>query len=98
MRRVFSSLRPLLNKLHFGSLCNVTALVFNVATLQRHDVSTSRRQFDPFPGTSRRQFDPSLERRDVSSQRRDVRLALLWNVATLAFNVATLVLHFSGTS
>ena len=69
-----------------GLLCNVTTLVFNVATLQRHDVSTSRRQ-----------FDPPLECRDVDFQRHDVGFELLWNIATLIFttlwNVATLDLN-----
>ena len=47
---------------------------------------------------SRRQFDPSLEHRDVGSQRRVVGSDPLWNIAMLAFNVATLVFHLSGTS
>ena len=70
-----------------GFLCHVAMLAFNVATSQRRDVSTSRRQ-----------FDPPLERRDVGSQRRDVGLDLLWNVATVDPNVATSFLYSSGTS
>ena len=48
---------------------------------------TSRRWIS----TSRRQFDPSLKRRNVD-------FTLLCNVATLDFNVATLVWNPTGTS
>ena len=86
-------------------LCNVATLALNVATLQRRDVSTSQHQFDPSlerrdVGFQRRdvELDTSLERRDVRSQRRDVGFEPLWNVATLDFNVAMLVLHLFGMS
>ena len=81
-RGVFFYLSPLLNILHFG-----LSLSRHNVGFQRHDVSTSRRQ-----------FDPPLERCDVGSQRRDVGLDLLWNVATLDPNVATSFLYSSGTS
>ena len=72
----------------FRSLpCNVATLRSNVATFQRHNVSTSRRQ-----------FYPSLERRGVDTQRRDVDFECLWNVATWNSNVATLIFKPSGTS
>ena len=52
----------LLNVQIFGSLlCKVATLDLNVATFQRRDVSTSQRQ-----------FYPSLERRDMRFERRDV--------------------------
>ena len=83
-----------------GLLCNVVTLALNVATLQRRDVSTSRRQFDPSlecrdVRSQHRDvgLDTSLQRRDVRSQRRDFGFEPLWNVATLDINVATLVLH-----
>ena len=63
-------------------LCNAATLALNVATLQRRDVSKLRRQ-----------FYPPLERRDVRFQRCDVDFELLWNVATLISNVATLIFY-----
>ena len=53
--------------------------------------------FWAFFGTYRRWLSKSRRCNVVTSQRRDVNLSPLWNVATLAFNVATLVLHLSGT-
>ena len=51
-------------------------------SLEYRDVDIQRRDVD---------FNHSLERRDVDIQRRDVDFAPLWNVATL-------ILHLSGTS
>ena len=62
------------------------SLLCNVATFQRRDVPTSRRQ-----------FYSSLERRDVRIQRRDVDFECLWNVATWISNIATLIFQPSGT-
>ena len=82
----------------------------NVATSQYHDVSTSRRlnvatlvvlpsgTSQRWISTSRRRFYPSLERRDVGSQHRDIGFCFLWNVVTLDPNVATLVAPLSRTS
>ena len=83
--------------LHFGLLCNVATLALNVVTLIVPPPGTSRSWFS----MSRRQFFPSLERRGVESQRRDVGFipslerrdvgnSTLGNVATLSPNVATL--------
>ena len=72
-RGVFFYLSPLMNILHFGSSLSRREVGF-----QRRDVSTSRCQ-----------FVPPLERCNVGSQRHDVGLDLLWNVATLDPNVAT---------
>ena len=64
-----------------GLLCHVATLDLNVATFQRRNVAASRRQ-----------FDPSLESRNVRYPRRDVGLALLFNVVTLDIHITTLII------
>ena len=67
-RGVFSYLRDLLKILQFGLLCNVATLALNIATLVVPPPETLRRWIS----MSRRRFCPSLERRDVEPERRDV--------------------------
>ena len=68
-------------------LCNVATLALNVKTLQRRDVTTSRRQ-----------FYPPLERRDVDIQCRDVGKLSSLERHDVGLNVATLENVLSGTS
>ena len=67
--------------------------LLNVQFLEAFSVTLRR-----WVATSRRQFYPSLERRDVDLQRRDVGFECLWNVATWISNVVTLIFTPSGTS
>ena len=78
---------------HLGLLYNVTTLALNVATLVVSPPGTSR----CWISTLRRQFFPSLERRDVRSQRRDVGFRLSLKRLDVAFVLGQKLSHLDPT-